>query len=172
MSSTKRARTDSEASEPSSGRLKLDPTLEYVDNVLNDATHTCLDKKVVEFFEDEPEPPPRWPLLAAIVSNSEGQLDPSYKEASNAKALVQGLPALKELLNKAWKDQNFKDIRNLSTTVTRITCFCPDCILIAILQNPKATIPVARVLPQEQAKGMFNRFYWVHRGVLNEPYSY
>ena len=172
MSSTKRARTDSEASEPSSGRLKLDPTLEYVDNVLDDATHIRLNNAVVELFEDEPVSASSWPLLQSIVENSQGLLDPSYREPSNAKALLQGLPALKELLNKAWRDRNFKDIRNLSTTVTRITCFCPDCILIAILQNPKATIPVARMLPQEQARGMFNWFYLVHRGVLNEPYSY
>jgi hypothetical protein len=170
MSSTKRARTDSEASEPSSGRLKLDPTLEYVDNVLNDATHTRLDKIVVDDFKDEPIVASS--LLESIVAHSEGQLDSIYGKRSSAKTLLRGLPELKELLNKAWKDQNFKDIRNLSTTVTRITCFCPDCILIAILQNPKATIPVARVLPQEQARGMFNRFYLVHRGVLNEPYSY
>ena|ERR1700728_495568 len=166
MSSTKRARTDSEAAEPSSSRLKFHPSLEHVPNVLDDATHARLDKTVVEFFEDEPKP--LWPLLSIIVSYSRGLLDPSYRDYKNANALLQDFPALKELLNKAWRDQKFKDIRNLSTTVTRITCFYPDCILIAILQHPKA----AHELPQEQVRGVFNRFYLVLRGVLNEPYSY
>jgi hypothetical protein len=116
MGSTKRRPSDSGAHQPSSSRLKLDMSLEIVPNILDDATHALMDNLVVEHFEDEPLVNSN--LLAIIVWTSEGQLNPDYKDSRNTKTLLRDHPPLSDLLKKAWDNKEFKEIRNLSASMT------------------------------------------------------
>ena len=101
---------DSPIDAPSAKRTQT--TLETVPDDLNDATHARMDDAVFKFFEDEPYTATT--LLATIVSTSEGNLDPKYKELPNAKALLQKHPSLTDKLKVAWNDGTFREIRNLS----------------------------------------------------------
>jgi hypothetical protein len=75
-----------------------------------------LDRAVLDVADDEPTIPSRAAfLLATIVSTSEGQLDPQYKETPNAKALLEKHPELMDKLKKSWAERSFREIRNLST---------------------------------------------------------
>lgn len=85
-------------------------------NVLDDSTHSDLDKLVVEYFEDEPFAH-QW-LLNVIVATSGGRLNRDYENALKCKTLLRENPSLKELLQKAWENKQFKEIRNLSTFIT------------------------------------------------------
>src|SRR5277367_6836961 len=71
---------DSPIDAPSAKRTQT--TLETVPDDLNDAAHARMDDAVFKFFEDEPYTATT--LLATIVSTSEGNLDPKYKELPNA----------------------------------------------------------------------------------------
>jgi hypothetical protein len=126
MVSTKRRPSDSGADQPSSSRLKLDMSLETVPNILDDATHTLMDNLVVEHFEDEPlvqlSSVVISTLLAIIVSTSEGQLNPDYKDSRNTKPLLRDHPPMSDLLKKAWDNKKFKEIRNLSASITHTPC--------------------------------------------------
>jgi hypothetical protein len=91
------------------------PSPESGPNELDDETHARLDKEVLETADYEPSNLlPASFLLATIVSNSIGRLDPKYKENPNAKALIQQHPELMDKLMKAWRERTFRDIRNLS----------------------------------------------------------
>src|SRR5277367_4582308 len=85
-----RPEMDSPIDAPSTKRTQI--TLETVPDHLDDAAHARMDDAVFEIFEDEPPYP--FTLLATIVSTSEGNLDPKYKENPNAKTLLQEHPSL------------------------------------------------------------------------------
>jgi hypothetical protein len=91
--------------------------LEVVPNVLDDATHQELDKKVlVEADYDPSILPLAAVLLSAIVNHSEGTLDQKYIYHTDGMTLLQEQAELWEKLKVAWKDRSFKPIRNLGTS--------------------------------------------------------
>jgi hypothetical protein len=74
-------------------------------------------------------------LLSTIVSRSDGRLDSKYKDNYNAKAMIEQLPKLREMLRKAWEDTSFKDIRNLSALSRCRGIGQPSDVTIEILRN-------------------------------------
>ena len=116
--------TDSFADERPVTRLKPNMPLETAVNVLDDATHTRLDKELLGKLQVRGLPPGMWgayTLLNFISSNSEGCVDPKY-EGTAAMTLVEGNPDLEAELWQAWEAKSFKHIRNLSMCATFITC--------------------------------------------------
>ena len=87
-------------------------TLERVADDIDDATHTQLDKRVLEIIDGETYS--LGYLLISIVSTSEGKLDSTYIEPSKVSTLLREHPTLKIALKKAWEEKSFKDIRILS----------------------------------------------------------
>lgn len=92
--------------------------LESVANILDGGTHARLDGVVLNTCEGVIEPSELGNLavflLATVVSNSEGTLDPKYGNTTNAKTLLQVEEGLLEKLNDAWTKKKFEEIRNLS----------------------------------------------------------
>jgi len=105
-----RPEMDSPIDAPSAKRTQT--TLETVPDDLNDATHARMDDAVFKIFEDFQWNP--FTLLATIVENSEGRLDPKYMGNTQAKALLGNCPELADKLKVAWNDGTFREIRNLS----------------------------------------------------------
>ena len=124
--------TDYSVGEPSATRLKPNMPLETAANVLDDATHTRLDKAILAECHDRGLPPGIWGaymLLAFITLNSEGSIDPKY--AATGMSFIEGNADLEAELWKAWEAKSFKHIRNLSTsphllTYNRINTKCRD----------------------------------------------
>jgi len=92
--------------------------LESVANILDGNTHVRLDGVVLDTCNAVIEPSAlgalAFLLLATIVSNSEGTLDPKYGNTTNAKTLLREEEELLEKLNDAWTQKKFEEIRNLS----------------------------------------------------------
>ena len=92
--------------------------LESVANILDGDTHVRLDKVVLSTCEGVIETPELGALavflLATVVSNSEGTLNPAYGNNTNAKKLLRAEEELLENLNDAWAKRKFEEIRNLS----------------------------------------------------------
>jgi hypothetical protein len=93
---------------PPASRRRL--SLETVSNDLSNAIHVGLDKLVLDTVDVFS---PVF-LLNTIAWNSEGKLDPKYKDPTNAQALLKEHPELIDKLKTAWEVKSFKDIRNLS----------------------------------------------------------
>jgi hypothetical protein len=109
---------------PSTSKCKvlesINEPLQVMSNDLDDKTHERMDRKVLVTVRDYAFSP--FSLLAAIVSESEGQLDPKYEKTPNAAALLREHPKLEEVLRKAWEAKSFREIRNLSSTSILISC--------------------------------------------------
>jgi hypothetical protein len=92
--------------------------LESVASILDADTHVRLDKVVLNTCDAVIEPSAlgalAFCLLATIVQNSEGTLDPQYGNTTNAKALLATEEDLLEKLEVAWAKKEFDGIRNLS----------------------------------------------------------
>ena len=93
--------------------------MESAANVLDGDTHVRLDGIVLDTCNAVIEPSTLGALaavflLATIVANSEGTLDPKYGNNTNAKTLLRTEEKLLEKLNDAWTQKKFKEIRNLS----------------------------------------------------------
>jgi aspartate/tyrosine/aromatic aminotransferase len=99
-------------------RLKLD-MLPAVSDSLADSFHARLDEQVLSTIEDESYSPNFGVLLlTTIVTSSEGLLNRKYEITTAAKALLKEHPELAEKLKVAWKDKQFKSIRNLGMFFT------------------------------------------------------
>ena len=59
-------------------------------------------------------------LLIAIIENSNGDLDPTYLSFPRAKKLINTHGELREMLDSAWKNKSYREIRNLGTYVSLI----------------------------------------------------
>jgi hypothetical protein len=68
------------------------------------------DQQVMDAMEALPFSPLY--LLLAIVTFSEGKLDPKYKNMRHAKAFLQANPQLTSQLEAAWNKRSFKEIRD------------------------------------------------------------
>ena len=92
--------------------------MESAANILDGDTHVRLDGVVLDTCNAVIEPSTlgalAFLLLATIVENSEGTLDPKYGNNTNAKTLLRTEEKLLEKLNDAWTQKKFKEIRNLS----------------------------------------------------------
>ena len=127
--------TESSVGEPPATRvdtrLKPNMPLETAANVLDDATHTRLDKALLAEFHVRGLPYGIWgafALLSSVALNSEGCIDPKYANAA-AMSFIERNPDLEVELWKAWEAKSFKHIRNLSTlpqlsTYNRINTKC------------------------------------------------
>ena len=116
--------TEPSVDERPATRLRPNMPLETVANVLDDATHTRLDKALLAEFHVRGLGPGIWgayTLLNFIALNSEGCVDPKY-EGTPAMALVEGNPDLRTELSEAWEAKSFKRIRNLSNSPHLSTC--------------------------------------------------
>jgi hypothetical protein len=90
-------------------------SLEFVPNNIDDATHACWNKTVLELANEEPSSPSCAAyLLATIVSVSEGLLDPKYSQNPAALRLLKAHPDLTDKLREAWAAKSFREIWNLS----------------------------------------------------------
>ena len=110
--------TESSVDERPATRLRTNMPLETAANVLDDATHTRLDKALLAEFHVRGLPPGIWGaynLLNFIALNSEGCVDAKY-EGPPAMALVEGNLDLRTELLEAWEAKSFKRIRNLSNS--------------------------------------------------------
>jgi hypothetical protein len=90
--------------------------METAANVLDDATHSNLDKAVLAKFPNSVQPTGisgACLLLIFITLNSEGCIDPKYGGAVDVSFLEEN-PDLQAELWKAWEAKSFKHIRNLS----------------------------------------------------------
>ena len=90
----------------------LEVTLEHAADDLDSDTHNRLNQSVLREIEGK-DPAPSY-LLSVIVSTSEKKLDSTYVDPIKARALLEGNPALKGALEKAWAQKSFNEIRNLS----------------------------------------------------------
>jgi hypothetical protein len=109
--------TEPPVGKTSNTRRKLEMPLEVVPNVLDDATHQELDKKVLGEVDFDPSTISRATfLLSTIVKHSEGTLDQKYSDIADGMTLLREQSELWEILKVAWKDRSFKLIRNLSTS--------------------------------------------------------
>jgi len=95
--------------------------LESAVNLLDDATHSLLDNKVLATVEEAPTSLTL--LLTTIASNSDGTIDSKYRETPDSKALIQEYADLQPKLLSAWEAKDFKEIRNLSTSAPYIALF-------------------------------------------------
>ena len=90
--------------------------LETTVDILDDATHDRLDKKVIASI-GEGGPTPgifgAWHLFLCIAVNSEGCIDLKSTEHT-AMALLEQHPDLQTEVWQAWEAKSFKHIRNLS----------------------------------------------------------
>lgn len=101
--------------------------LKFVNDVLDNETHARLDRDVVQRahrLEDPLRLSDYVLLLAYIVSESDGRIDPKYTSIDKADELVGEV--LTEL-KVAWKTKSFKKIRNLGANsplyqLSTITC--------------------------------------------------
>ena len=59
-------------------------------------------------------------LLHGIVENSNGDLDTKYLGLQHAKHVINTHGELREMLDSAWKNKAYREIRNLGTYVSLI----------------------------------------------------
>jgi hypothetical protein len=107
-------------------RRKLNMPLESAVNLLDDATHSRLDNKVLATVEEAPTSLTltlATLLLTTIASNSDGTVDSKYRETPHSKALIQEYADLQPELLSAWEAKDFKEIRSLSTSAPYIALF-------------------------------------------------
>jgi hypothetical protein len=106
-------------------RAKHNMSFETVANILDDATHARLDQQVIAEVQDQNLTPGSVPtfLLLIIALNSDGCIDPKYKDIGVAMSLLDQNPGLGAELWDAYEAGSFKIIRNLSMC-TSINCIC------------------------------------------------
>jgi hypothetical protein len=101
--------------DPPPPKRAQETTLERVADDIDGAAHARMDELVLAIIAiEEISSPPLTYLLMLIVQNSEGKLDSIYSNISQAKALLEEHPTLKDALKEAWNQRSFKEIRNLS----------------------------------------------------------
>ena len=125
-------------------------------NVLDDATHTKLDKRLLAEFHARGLPPGIWGayvLLTFITSDSEGCIDPKYGSTA-AMSFVERNPDLQAELWKAWEAKSFKHIRNLSKS-PHLSAYNRLTQNVEILRPPQPITTVTDVLSHQQEKGIF-----------------
>ena len=76
-----------------------------------ESSHDGLDQQVMVAMDGQPYS--SLLLLLAIVTFSEGKLDPKYKDIRHAKAILKANPPLTSQLKAAWEKKSFKEIRDL-----------------------------------------------------------
>jgi hypothetical protein len=97
--------------------------IETVANTLDDATHTRLDQAILVNIPGGALPlgmRGATLLLSSIASNSDGFIDPKYKDVGVAASLLIDHPDLETKLWEAWETKSFKNIRKLSMYTTSI----------------------------------------------------
>jgi hypothetical protein len=85
-------------------------SLESVQNYLDEATHSDMDKMILDVLLDEVL------ILNVVAKYSEGELDPQCANRNHVAILIREQPELREVLAKAFETKSFRDIRNLSAT--------------------------------------------------------
>jgi len=88
--------------------------LESVVNDLDDARHLRLDKIVIDNCLEPSDLKIAAFLLTGIAQNSDNKLDPKYKEALDARLIIEKHGELLQMLTEAWRHKSFKQLRNLS----------------------------------------------------------
>jgi len=85
-------------------------SLESVQNYLDEATHSDMDKMVLDVLLDEVL------ILNVVAKYSEGELDPKCASRNHVAILMREQPELREVIAKAFETKSFRDIRNSSAT--------------------------------------------------------
>lgn len=123
-------------------------SLSSVSSTLDDDIHDTLDKRVNLCVEDDL----KWPsivnrtfVLRTIVEHSNGTLDPKYVSCKAARELIMNHPGLANMLDVAWKNGSYRDIRNL-----------------AVLQAPSSSITEDQ--PAVTYTAMYKAFTSSYRG--------
>ena len=102
--------------EPSAKRIR-ETTLKVAPDDIDAAAHARMDAAVIGGAEEPATPLHANVLLAAIVYNSEGRLNPEYGNPFSTKILFERHPELMDMLRDAWTAGEFKEIRNLSVYI-------------------------------------------------------
>ena len=86
------------------------------------ATHHELDRAVDQAVEEDlgsasvlSSNLQYYALLYAIIGRSNGDLDSKYLDLKQAKKLINTHGELREMLDSAWKNKSYREIRNLGT---------------------------------------------------------
>jgi hypothetical protein len=144
---------------------RLEPQLDPVFDDLPDDAHRQLDEATLRTLQqtlgtvksfDDPFPPP-FCLLVAIISNTGYQVDPQYENSSQLLLYLNQRPALTEMLEGAWKNGTFKQIRNLRVFVM---------VWMRFFSSRPKQLYFAKFLNRLQRSGqILNQSRWNRKGV-------
>ncbi|KAF9232755.1 hypothetical protein BU15DRAFT_67188 [Melanogaster broomeanus] len=102
-------------------------TLDLLPDILDAKTHRNLDEMVneicadLQFGESVDTFKDTVILLTTIIDSSDGHLDSRYSTTKAAKELIRAHLELSDMLKTAWKDQSYRDIRNLYKVIDALT---------------------------------------------------
>jgi hypothetical protein len=116
---------------PPPTRLRLEPQLDLVPDDLPEDRRRQLDEATLATLRDitgngsgfEGPFPNHFTLLSAILGNSGYPVNPRYKDVTQLPHFLAENPAVRDMLEEAWNDRTFKQIRNLGVFLIGLDAF-------------------------------------------------